>query len=158
MYQKFYGKEVFPSENRIQAEVFYTDEDKEKVFIVATANDIEALPTELIRKGRLDEIFFVDLPDSKTRQIIFNIHLNKRNQNGNDFNIKLLAEKSAGFSGSEIEQAVVSSLYSALAKKTALKESHILDELDRTRPLSVVMAEKIDSLRSWALNRTVSAN
>jgi len=136
----------------------WMSENKEKVFIVATANDIEALPPELIRKGRLDEIFFVDLPDSKTREIIFGIHLGKRNQNQDDFNIKSLAEKSAGFSGSEIEQAVVSSLYSALAKKTALNESHILDELTKTRPLSVVMAEKIDSLRSWAQNRTVSAN
>ena len=136
----------------------WMSENKEKVFIVATANDIEALPPELIRKGRLDEIFFVDLPDSKTREIIFGIHLGKRNQNQDDFNIKSLAQKSAGFSGSEIEQAIVSSLYSALAQKTALNESHILDELTKTRPLSVVMAEKIDSLRSWALNRTVSAN
>ncbi len=100
----------------------------------------------------------MDLPDSKTREIIFGIHLGKRNQNQDDFNIKSLAQKSAGFSGSEIEQAIVSSLYSALANKTALNESHILDELAKTRPLSVVMAEKIDSLRSWVLNRTVSAN
>lgn len=100
----------------------------------------------------------MDLPDGKTREIIFRIHLGKRNQNHDDFNIKSLAEKSTGFSGSEIEQAVVSSLYAALAKKTALSELHILDELAKTRPLSVVMAEKIESLRSWVLNRTVSAN
>ena len=133
-------------------------ENKEKVFIVATANDIGALPPELIRKGRLDEIFFVDLPDSETRKIIFRIHLGKRKLNPDDFNVELLAEKSPGFSGSEIEQAVVSSLYSSLAKKTALNELHLLDELAKTRPLSVVMEEKIESLRSWAKNRTVSAH
>ena len=133
-------------------------ENKAKVFIVATANDIEALPPELIRKGRLDEIFFVDLPDNKTRGIIFSIHLGKRKLNPDDFNVESLAEKSAGFSGSEIEQAIVSSLYSSLAQKTALNESHLLDELAKTRPLSVVMEEKIESLRSWAENRTVSAN
>ncbi len=136
----------------------WMSENKAKVFIVATANDIEALPPELIRKGRLDEIFFVDLPDSETRKIIFRIHLTKREQNPDNFNIELLAENSSGFSGSEIEQAVVSSLYSALAQKTSLNESHLLEELSRTRPLSVVMAEKIESLRLWAQNRTVSAN
>jgi SpoVK/Ycf46/Vps4 family AAA+-type ATPase len=136
----------------------WMSENKEKVFIVATANNIEALPPELIRKGRLDEIFFVDLPDNKTRELIFRIHLDKRKQNQDSFNIELLSENSAGFSGSEIEQAVVSSLYSALAQKTALKESHLLDELEKTRPLSIVMAEKIESLRSWAEGRTVSAN
>ena len=133
-------------------------ENKEKVFIVATANNIEALPPELVRKGRLDEIFFVDLPDSQTRGTIFEIHLAKRELKPVNFNIETLAENSAGFSGSEIEQAIVSSLYSALAQKIELNESHLLEELSRTRPLSIVMAEKIESLRSWAQNRTVSAN
>ncbi|MFT5425527.1 MAG: AAA+ superfamily predicted ATPase [Gammaproteobacteria bacterium] len=136
----------------------WMSENKEKVFIVATANNIEALPPELIRKGRLDEIFFVDLPDSKTRELIFGIHLDKRKQNQDSFNIESLGVKSAGFSGSEIEQAVVSSLYSALAQKIPLNETHLLDELGKTRPLSIVMAEKIESLRSWAEGRTVSAN
>ena len=132
--------------------------DYHKVFIVATANDIEALPPELIRKGRLDEIFFVDLPDSKTRGIIFRIHLAKREINPDDFNLETLAEKSPGFSGAEIEQAIVSSLYSALAQKTTLTETHLFEELVKTRPLSIVMAEKIESLRCWAQDRTVSAN
>ncbi len=136
----------------------WMSENKAKVFIVATANNIEALPPELIRKGRLDEIFFVDLPDSETRGIIFEIHLAKRELNLDDFNIESLAENSAGFSGSEIEQAIVSSLYSALAQKQQLKDSHLLEEIAKTRPLSVVMAEKIESLRSWSKNRTVSAN
>jgi len=100
--------------------------DFHKVFIVATANDIEALPPELIRKGRLNEIFFVDLPDSKTRGIIFGIHLDKREINPDDFNLETLAEKSHGFSGAEIEQAIVSSLYSALAQKTTLTETHLI--------------------------------
>jgi SpoVK/Ycf46/Vps4 family AAA+-type ATPase len=136
----------------------WMSENKEKVFIVATANNIEALPPELIRKGRLDEIFFVDLPDSKTRELIFGIHLDKRKQNQDSFNIESLGVKSAGFSGSEIEQAVVSSLYSVLAQKIPLNETHLLDELGKTRPLSIVMAEKIESLRSWEEGRTVSAN
>ena len=133
-------------------------ENKEKVFIVATANNIEALPPELVRKGRLDEIFFVDLPDSQTRGTIFEIHLAKRELKPVNFNIETLAENSVGFSGAEIEQAIVSSLYSALAQKIELNESHLLEELSRTRPLSIVMAEKIESLRAWAENRTVSAN
>ncbi|MBI4005392.1 MAG: AAA family ATPase [Gammaproteobacteria bacterium] len=133
-------------------------EKKEKVFIVATANDIESLPPELIRKGRLDEIFFVDLPDKDTREIIFSIHLKKRELDVEDFDLASLADKSEGFSGSEIEQAVVSALYSAHAKNARLDDSHLLEELAKTRPLSVVMAERIQYLKDWARDRTVMAN
>jgi len=132
-------------------------EKKESVFIVATANDIHALPPELLRKGRFDEIFFVDLPDKSTRELIFKIHLQKRDQDPKDFDLVLLAEQSEGFSGSEIEQAVVSSLYRALAEKKQLDNHHLLEELMTTRPLSVVMAEQIQALRDWAKDRTVSA-
>jgi len=133
-------------------------ENKRPVFIVATANDIESLPPELIRKGRMDEIFFVDLPDSKTREAIFSIHITKRNVEITSIDLNLLATQSEGFSGAEIEQTVVAALYSALARKTALCTDDILNEINTTQPLSVVMAEKIQYLRNWASNRTVPAN
>lgn len=133
-------------------------DNKNKVFIVATANDIEALPPELIRKGRLDEIFFVDLPDMKTRMSIFEIHLRKRDEDPVHFDIALLAKKADGFSGAEIEQAVVSALYTAHTSERPLTDKHLVSELEITRPLSVVMKEKIDYLRQWASERTVPAN
>ncbi len=133
-------------------------ENKKRVFIVATANDIEALPPELMRKGRMDEIFFVDLPDKETRHLILEIHLQKRDLDISDFDLQALTESCEGFSGSEIEQAVVASLYAAHAHKEPLDERHILEELTMTRPLSIVMSEKISRLRQWAAGRTVSAN
>ena len=126
-----------------------------QVFVVATANDIATLPPELVRKGRFDEIFFVDLPRGRVRASIFAIHLSKRNQALKDFDIERLAVASRGFSGSEIEQAIVSALYAAHAKREALSTGHILDEIVRTRPLSVVMAERVMALREWAAGRTV---
>ncbi|MCP3674880.1 MAG: AAA family ATPase, partial [Gammaproteobacteria bacterium] len=95
-------------------------ENEKPVFIVSTSNDINRLPPELIRKGRLDEIFFVDLPSLETRKEIFNIHLEKRKQLPKNFDLSILAEKSDGFSGAEIEQAVVAGLYTALAQSTQL--------------------------------------
>lgn len=127
------------------------------VFIVATSNDIEKLPPELVRKGRLDEIFFVDLPDSATRQSIFEIHLRQRNLAPSGFDLAALAEASVGFSGAEIEQAVVAALYAAQAQDGPLDSRHLLEELERTRPLSIVMAEKIQHLRSWAHTRSIPA-
>ena len=133
-------------------------ERKEPVFLAITANNIEALPPELIRKGRLDEIFFVDLPDCNTRQEIFRIHLNKRDVPEDKFDLGRLAQISKGFSGAEIEQAVVSALYAAHAENSPLKQIQLLEELLNTKPLSVVMAEKVEQLRNWASTRTVSAN
>ncbi len=128
------------------------------VFLAITANNIEALPPELIRKGRLDEIFFVDLPDCETRQEIFRIHLNKRDVPADKFDLDRLAQISDGFSGAEIEQAVVSALYAAHAEGSPMKQIQLLEELLNTKPLSVVMAEKVEKLRQWARTRTVSAN
>lgn len=133
-------------------------ENKKQVFIVATANDIERLPPELIRKGRLDEIFFVDLPRCEVRRSIFDIHLRRRNQAPSRFDLDLLAESATGFTGAEIEQAIVSALYAAQAQDKKLDTEHLLEEIERTRPLSVVMAEKIDRLRDWASARTVAAD
>jgi AAA+ superfamily predicted ATPase len=132
-------------------------ERKNKVFLVATANDIEALPPELLRKGRFDEIFFVDLPGEKTRAGIFAIHLGKRGQDAGQFDCASLAAAASGFSGAEIEQAVVAALYGAHARKQQLNTDHIKAELAATKPLSVVMAEKVAYLRAWASTRTVPA-
>lgn len=133
-------------------------EKQQQVFIVATANDISRLPPELMRKGRLDEIFFVDLPDHDSRIEIFAIHVKRRDQDSAKIDLAKLAEASAGFTGSEIEQAIVSALYSAYAEKKNLTTEAILGAIEQTRPLSVVMAEKIQALRDWAQERTVMAN
>ena len=130
-------------------------EKKNPVFVVATANDITTLPPELVRKGRFDEIFFVDLPDKSVRAAIVSIHLSQREQRPADFDIEELAEAMEGFSGAEIEQAIVAAFYAAHAQKEALRTSHILHEVGETRPLSVVMQEQIDALRMWADGRTV---
>lgn len=132
-------------------------EHKGQVFIVATSNDIERLPPELMRKGRIDEIFFVDLPDFETRKEIFSIHLRRRNQSPSAFDLEALSAASEGFSGAEIEQAIVSALYSAQSNQEKINTVIVEDEIEKTQPLSVVMAEKIDYLRNWAKNRTVPA-
>ena len=128
------------------------------VFMVATSNDISKLPPELIRKGRFDEIFFVDLPDTSTRKEIFKIHLKKRNTDMDAIDIDYLATISDGYSGAEIEQVIVSAIYSIVSKDAALKTDHLTLALESTRPLSVTMKENIDGLRSWAAERTVPAN
>ena len=129
-----------------------------KVFLVATANDVTQLPPELLRKGRMDEIFFVDLPDAATRADIFRIHLKKRKLDPAKFDLSQLAVAADGFSGAEIEQAIVAAIYEALATKQALATQLLLAEIAHTRPLSVVMAEKVEGLRQWAAGRTVRAD
>jgi hypothetical protein len=133
-------------------------EQRARVFIVATANDITALPPELVRKGRFDEIFFVDLPSPAARREILGIHAKRRSVALTDAQIEALAARSEGFSGAELEQAVVSAMYSANSNKTACDASRIAAELEATRPLSVVMSEKIAQLRDWAAERTVPAD
>ena len=133
-------------------------ERSSSVFIVATSNDVSQLPPELLRKGRMDEIFFVDLPDEKIREDIFTIHLKKRHFNPDKFRLNDLALLSEGFSGAEIEQSVVAARYSASAQRQPLATEHIVEHIENTYPLSVVMAEKINQLRLWAADRTVSAN
>lgn len=133
-------------------------EKKTRVFVVATANDITALPPELIRKGRFDEIFFVDLPQQAVRADILRIHSGKRSLALAEAEVEQLAQACAGFSGAEIEQAVVSALYAAHASETAVSASHVMSEIRATRPLSIVMAERIAELRAWAAERTVSAD
>jgi hypothetical protein len=133
-------------------------EQRARVFIVATANDITALPPELVRKGRFDEIFFVDLPAPLARLEILGIHCRKRAVTISDPDMKALAARSEGFSGAEIEQAVVSALYTAHGNKQPVSAATIAGELEATKPLSVVMGEKITELREWAKERTVPAD
>ncbi|WP_299798527.1 AAA family ATPase [uncultured Shewanella sp.] len=133
-------------------------ERKSDVFMVATANDISALPPELMRKGRMDEIFFVDLPDDEIRQAIFLIHAKRRNLDPNRFDLAQLSNVSRGFSGAEIEQAIISAIYTAKASDREVEQSLLIEELMKTRPLSVVMREKLQALRDWASGRTVNAH
>ena len=128
------------------------------VFIVATANNIDQLPPEFLRKGRFDEIFFVDLPDLETRAEIFLIHLRARRQNLGKFDVEGLATLSEEFSGAEIEQVVIAGLYSAFAAKTSLTSQLLANEIADTRPLATTMAEQVARLREWAQGRAVSAN
>jgi SpoVK/Ycf46/Vps4 family AAA+-type ATPase len=133
-------------------------EKKTRVFVVATANDISALPPELVRKGRFDEIFFVDLPGPAVRREILGIHAKKRGLEPGEAELAQLTAACQGFSGAEIEQAIVSAVYAAHAREEQVHARHVLDELRATRPLSVVMAERIAALRAWALERTVPAD
>ena len=135
----------------------WLQEKKEEVFVIATANDIARLPPELLRKGRFDEIFFVDLPIAEVRERIFEVHLKKRHRAPEDFDLSALAAASEGFSGAEIEQAVVGGLYTAFSNAETLETHHVLGELGATKPLSVTMREKIDALRAWAKDRAVPA-
>lgn len=133
-------------------------EKKTRVFVVATANEISALPPELIRKGRFDEIFFVDLPSPAVRGEILRIHARKRSLSLTDDEISALATACDGFSGAEIEQAVVSAVYAAHADGEPVGAGHVLKEIGATRPLSVVMEERVAELRDWAKERTVAAD
>jgi SpoVK/Ycf46/Vps4 family AAA+-type ATPase len=125
-------------------------EKTKPVFLVATANDVSALPPELLRKGRFDEIFFVDLPELEDRKEIFKIHLKKRNRNPAKFKVAELAGASAGYSGAEIEQVIVAALNNAFDAGRELAVKDMLEEIERQVPLSRMMAEEIAELRNWA--------
>jgi SpoVK/Ycf46/Vps4 family AAA+-type ATPase len=133
----------------------WMSERQRPVFVVATANDISRLPPEMVRKGRFDEIFFVDLPSPENRRDILAIHLRKRSLDPARFDLEALARASEGFSGSEIEQAIVSAMYTAHAQGRAPAQADVLAEIQQTRPLSVLLAEKVGELREWASGRTV---
>jgi SpoVK/Ycf46/Vps4 family AAA+-type ATPase len=133
-------------------------ERKGQVFLVATANDVSALPAELLRKGRFDEIFFVDLPVGDVRSEVFRIHFERRALDPANFDMQDLIEASEGFSGAEIEQLVVAALYTAAAEEAELATRHLLEEARMTRPLSVMMADRVSALRDWARERTAPAD
>jgi len=128
------------------------------VFVVATANDISHLPPELLRKGRFDEIFFVDLPAENERADVFRIHLLRRSRGPEQFDVARFAAESDGLSGAEIEQAVVSALYDAFAAGEELQSDHVLGALRETVPLARTMDKQIEQLRAWADGRARNAS
>ncbi len=136
----------------------WMEERKASLFLVATANQVNKLPAELLRKGRFDEIFFVDLPDVATRAEIFRIHLVRRELHLDQYDPNALAAASTKFSGAEIEQIVVSALYAAAAERRKPTQADLLAAIAATRPLAVLMAEPVAALRDWASGRTVPAN
>jgi hypothetical protein len=136
----------------------WLQERRDGVFVLATANQVDQLPPELLRKGRFDEVFFVDLPDAPARAEILRIHLRNRNRDPESVDATTLAAEAEGFSGAELEQVVVSGLYAAFAGDGEFGTELLLREIRGTRPLSVTASERIDALREWARERTVPAN
>jgi len=151
------------SDGGTTARVFATfltwmQEKTSPVFLIATANDISSLPPEMLRKGRFDEIFFVDLPDRGERQDIWAIHLRKRNRDPKLFDLEGLANASRGFSGAEIEQAVIGGLFTAFSNHRELSQDDLMAQAKASVPLSVTMHEEIEELRHWAKSRTRPAS
>lgn len=128
------------------------------VFLAATSNNITVLPPEMLRKGRFDEIFFVDLPNTQARADLFALHLKKRGRDATAFNTTKLAAATQGFSGAEIEQAIVAALYTAFSQKQQLSTEILLAEVKSTQPLSVTRAEEVAAIRDWAKSRAVPAD
>lgn len=144
---------------RLLATLLTWMQDRESgVFLAATSNNISALPPEMLRKGRFDEIFFVDLPGPDARANLFAIHLRKRGRDAATFDLGVLAAASDGFSGAEIEQAIASALYTAFGMKRQLSTDILLEELRGTQPLSVTRAEDVQAIREWAAKRAVPAD
>jgi SpoVK/Ycf46/Vps4 family AAA+-type ATPase len=131
---------------------------KAPVFVAATCNNVTVLPPELIRKGRFDELFFVDLPNQAERKQIFAIHLARRKRNPAEFDLDRVAAAAKGYSGAEIEAAVQTALYAAFASKQAVNSQGLLDALKATVPLSITRSEEIEDLRAWATQRAVPAS
>ncbi len=131
---------------------------KSPVFVAATCNNVTALPPELIRKGRFDELFFVDLPNQAERRQIFSIQLTKRKRNPAEFDLEAAATAAKGYSGAEIDAAVQGALYAAYSEKKPLTTQLLLDALAQTVPLSTTRAEEINELREWAQTRAVHAS
>ncbi|MGH9678165.1 MAG: AAA family ATPase, partial [Candidatus Acidiferrum sp.] len=144
---------------RLLATLLTWMQDRESgVFLAATSNNITVLPPEMLRKGRFDEIFFVDLPNAEIRAALFALHLKKRGRNAAGFDLGKLATVSEGFSGAEIEQAIVAGLYTAFSVKQQLSTEILNMEIQSTQPLSVTRAEEVQSIRAWAKTRAVPAD
>ncbi len=133
----------------------WMQERKKNCFIAATANDVSRLPPEFLRKGRFDEIFFVDLPHKKSRKKLLEIHLKKRELNPKNFNLEKITLSTIGFSGAEIEQAIIAALYRASTEESKISTNHILEQIKSTKPLSILKKEEIFALRNWAKERTI---
>jgi SpoVK/Ycf46/Vps4 family AAA+-type ATPase len=131
----------------------WMQEKTSPVFVMATANRVERLPGEFLRKGRFDEIFFVDLPTKEERQEIYRIHLLKRRTDISRFDLDQLAKVSEGFSGAEIEQATIAAMYEAFAQDREFTQLDIIAAVKSTLPLSKTMTEQVTALRDWARQR-----
>jgi SpoVK/Ycf46/Vps4 family AAA+-type ATPase len=136
----------------------WMQEKEHVVFVAATANEIDKLPPELLRKGRFDEIFFVDLPNEADRAEIFSVHLRSRNQDPSAFDLVSLAKSTSGFNGAEIEQIVLSAMYTAFDQERPLGMNDLYRSLGRMVPLSTTMSERIKEIKRWADTRAVRAN
>jgi ATP-dependent 26S proteasome regulatory subunit len=146
------------SSRLLAAFLSWMQDRKAPVFVAATCNNVTVLPPELIRKGRFDELFFVDLPNQGERKQIFSIQLNKRKRNPGSFDLDRVAAAARGYSGAEIDAAVQAAMYAAYSQKTEVTTEHLLNALRRTVPLSTTRAEEIESLRAWARDRAVPAS
>jgi len=135
----------------------WLQEKRDPVFVVATANRVDLLPPELLRKGRFDEIFFVDLPEEAARLDILEIHLRRKGRSPSSFDVALLASEAEGFSGAEIEEAVREGMFQAFAAGEELTTHHIARAIAETYPLSRTMPEELDRLRRWSVHRARSA-
>ena len=136
----------------------WMQEHREFVFVAATANRIDLLPAEMIRRGRFDQVFFVDLPSSEERKSIFQIHLTKREEDLSRFDFILLAQSTENYSGAEIEQIVVSALARAISEGRTLNQDDLFWEVNHLIPLATTMQEQIKAIRSWARKRAISAS
>lgn len=136
----------------------WMQEKTSPVFVMATANRVERLPGEFLRKGRFDEIFFVDLPNTEERRDIFNIHLGRRRSDISRFDLDQLAKVSEGFSGAEIEQAIIAAMYEAFAQDREFTQLDIIAAIKATLPLSSTMTEQVTALREWARQRARPAS
>lgn len=136
----------------------WMQEKKSTVFVVATANDVQNLPSAFIRKGRFDEFFFVDLPNESERKAILELHLTKANRKPSNYNLSVLVNETNGFTGAELEEVINTGLYQAFYENNELKDNHLLDAIANTTPISVTMKEDIESLRSWAKERARNAS
>ena len=144
---------------RLLATLLTWMQDRESgVFLAATSNNITVLPPEMLRKGRFDEIFFVDLPTSEVRVALFSLHLKKRGRDASAFDLPKLASASEGFSGAEIEQAIIAGLYTAFSARQQLSTEILIAEMQATRPLSVTRAEDVQAIREWARTRAAPAD
>ena len=139
----------------------WMQEKTSPVFVVATANNINLLPPELLRKGRFDEIFFVDLPNEEERRKIFEIHLRKKKQNVQTFPLEMLSKKTNGFNGAEIEECIKEAMFAAYVdnpENPKLEAKYLMDAINKTVPLSTTMKEQISALRQWASTRAKNAS
>jgi ATP-dependent 26S proteasome regulatory subunit len=136
----------------------WMQEKRHMVFVAATANEIDKLPPELLRKGRFDQIFFVDLPTEQERIEIFTVHLTKRNKDPQGFDLVSLSKSTPGFNGAEIEQLVLSAMYTAFDQKRDMTMNDLYRNLGRMVPLSTTMSERIKEIKRWADTRAIKAS